>query len=209
MEVIVLTQSEYMDYEPKVVTRLFKEGLKTLHLRKPDYSTEQMKNFILEIPKEYRKRIVIHSHHELALRYKLKGIHLTEAHRKNKFKLKLKLFYYRLRKSNIHISTTYHSLKALAHSRTKYSYIILSPVFESISKKDYKPSFTMAHVKETLEKTRQKVVAVGGVDEDKINLLTEVGFYGVGLLGAIWNEQYPEQKFKQFLETCKLAERRY
>lgn len=209
MEVIVITQAEYLDYEAKTITKLFKEGLKILHLRKPDYSTDQMKKLIQDIPEQYRKRIVIHSHHELALKYKLKGIHLTEAHKKNRLKLKWKLFWYRFRRSDLHISTTYHDLRALKHSHHKYNYVILSPVFESISKKGHKPKFTLAKVRETLEKTQQKVIAVGGVNEDKVGLLRETGFYGLGLLGAIWQENHPEEKFRHFLETCREVERQY
>lgn len=202
MEVIVFTQPEYWDYEEKVVERFFRAGLQTLHIRKPEYSTEQMMAYIEKIPKKYRNRIVIHSHHELAIQYGLKGIHITEGHRKEKKWLDVKLFFYRILRPKMTMSTSFHSLGSFKKVKRKYSYVILSPVFDSISKKDHKPNFTLAKMEEMLRKTKYRVVGVGGIDEDKIQTAQQMGFYGVGLLGSIWKDENPEEKLKKFLDMC-------
>ncbi len=200
MEVLLFTQAEYWDYESKAIERFFKAGLKTLHIRKPDYSTEQMMEFIEKIPEKYRNRLVIHSHHELAIQYKLKGIHITEGHRKEKGMLNVKLFFYKILRPKLTISTSFHSLNSFKKAKRKYDYVILSPVFESISKKDHKPTYTLAKIQETLQNTNYKVVGVGGMDEDKIQTAKQMGFYAVGLLGGIWKDEFPEEKLKRILE---------
>ena len=200
MEIIVFTQPEYWDYEQKVIEHFFKAGLKTLHIRKPEYSTEQMMEYIEKIPKKYRDRLVIHSHHELAVQYGLKGIHITEGHRKEKKWLDIKLFFYRVFRPKLTISTSFHSLSSFRKVKRKYNYVILSPVFDSISKKDHKPTFPLSKIEETVSKTKYNVVAVGGIDENNLLTAQQMGFYGVGLLGSIWKDDYPEEKLKRILE---------
>ena len=77
MKLIVITSSRTIPDETTFVTKMFESGLMTLHLRKPRFSTNQLKEFLNEIPKHFHNRIVIHSHHKLALKYDLKGIHMT------------------------------------------------------------------------------------------------------------------------------------
>ena len=80
MKLVVITPSKDIPDEPTLVTKMFESGLKTLHLRKPKHSTNQMAEYIKEIPTHFHNRIVIHSHHNLALKFTLKGIHLSKNH---------------------------------------------------------------------------------------------------------------------------------
>ena len=202
MEIILFTQPDYWDYEQKVIERFFKAGLKILHIRKPEYSTEQMMEYIEKIPKKYRDRVVIHSHHELAVQYGLRGIHITEGHRKEKKLLSIKIFFYRVFRPKLTISTSFHSLHSFRKVKRKYDYVILSPVFDSISKKDHKPPFSLSNIQDTLAKTQYKVVGVGGMDEDKIQTAKQMGFYAVGVLGSIWKDDNPEEKLKRIMELA-------
>jgi thiamine-phosphate pyrophosphorylase len=203
LEIIVFTQPDYWDYETKVIEKFFKAGLMTLHIRKPEYSTEQMMEYIESVPHKYRNRLVIHSHHELAIQYGLKGIHITEGHRKEKRWLNIKIFIYRLLRPKLTLSTSFHSLNSFKKVKRKYSYVILSPVFESISKKDHKPTVSLAKIEETLRKTKYRVVAVGGLDESNVTTANQMGFYGAGLLGSIWKDDHPEEKFNRIMDLCK------
>src|SRR5687768_11001782 len=83
MKLIVITSDEDVPNEHEKLVELFEAGMKNLHIRKPKYSLSKMSKYINRIPKEYHGKIIIHSHHILALRFKLKGIHFTENHRKN------------------------------------------------------------------------------------------------------------------------------
>lgn len=80
MKLFVITSSKEVPDETSLITKMFECGLTNLHLRKPKFSTNQMSDYIKEIPEHFHKYIVIHSHHQLALKYNLKGIHLTSTH---------------------------------------------------------------------------------------------------------------------------------
>jgi thiamine-phosphate pyrophosphorylase len=163
---------------------------------------KELEAFLLKVPKKYRKRIVLHSYHGLALKHGLKGIHLTEDKRKLALMATLRFVLFRILRPGIHISASFHRLKEIKKERRPYTYVFLSPVFESISKQDYKPTYNMATIYEGLQETSQKVVALGGVDDTKITLCKEGGFYGIALLGYIWQAADPVETLKNMLELC-------
>lgn len=85
----------------------------------------------------------------------------------------------------------------------------LSPIFDSITKEGYKSNFSermhrfiqlkpelMAAIK------GKKIIALGGVDEDKIDLLRRVGFAGAAVCGAIWSNANPMSKFLRIRDIC-------
>src|SRR4051812_23918133 len=80
MKLFLITPSTDVPDEQGLVTKMFESGLTTLHLRKPKHSTHQLTEYIKEIPSHFHNRIVIHSHHKLALKFHLKGIHLSSTH---------------------------------------------------------------------------------------------------------------------------------
>jgi thiamine-phosphate pyrophosphorylase len=43
----------------------------------------------------------------------------------------------------------------------------------------------------------KQVIALGGIDEDKIEICRALGFSGVAVLGAIWNSTNAVEKFKK------------
>ena len=96
---------------------------------------------------------------------------------------------------------SFHSLKEIEEYQGKYNYALLSPIFDSISKIGYKSNFDLQEVKSFLQR-RRNIIALGGVDEDKIETVRELGFAGVALLGAIWQSENPIEKFKRILRSC-------
>ena len=86
MKLIVISSSSSLENEAKVITNLFEAGLETFHLRKHKQSTKNTKELLKDIPAHFHNRIIIHSHHKLAYKFNLKGIHLTKTHIKQKFK---------------------------------------------------------------------------------------------------------------------------
>src|SRR6478735_4343665 len=86
MKLVVITPTKDVPDEQSLVTKMFESGLTTLHLRKPKYSTNQMREYIEQIPESFHNRIVIHSHHKLVFKFNLKGIHLSHIHFSKKWK---------------------------------------------------------------------------------------------------------------------------
>lgn len=103
-----------------------------------------------------------------------------------------------------HCFPKFHSLLELNNYRPEKrdKYVFVSPVFNSISKNGYNSSFDLAELKISLKQFHDKknndapqVIALGGMDEDKIGIARKIGFDGIALLGAVWHSHDPIEKF--------------
>jgi thiamine-phosphate pyrophosphorylase len=104
----------------------------------------------------------------------------------------------------------FHSLKEMEDYKGKDEYAFLSPVFDSISKPGYKSPFSdrmnrfLKFKPELMTAIKGKnIIALGGIDEDKISMARKIGFAGVAVLGAIWNSKDPVQKFIKIKAKCQ------
>jgi len=200
-KLIVFTVPEFFCDEEKIISKLFENGLETLHLRKPNFSIENLKNFIEKIPKEFHNRIIIHNNFELLEEFDLKGIHLTEKDKNNFENLEQKYndiqFFF-----NKIISTVCHSISEISEQKTHYKYIFLSPIFDSISKQNYYSKFSTVELLSAKNKNiiDEKIIALGGIDLKNIKTVYGFNFGGVGILGSLWNfSNDSEAILKQFL----------
>ncbi len=202
LSVLSNSNSDDISQEIEVINSLFENGLETLHLRKKKFSAKEMTNFIDAIPQKYWNRIVIHSHYKYALKYNLKGIHLNSKRRK-KIKYILRFYYYKLRKPNLHISTSFSNLSNLYEEGSKFNYVFLSPVFDSISKSGYQGAFNHHNLAIALAKTNQNVLALGGVQLENVEKIKALGFKGMVLSGIIWQSENKVEIFKEICNKCK------
>ena len=176
MKLILITPPTCFVEEDKIITALFEEGLDILHLRKPDTAPMYAERLLTLIPEQYHKRIVVHENFYLKEEYKLKGIHLNS------------------RNPNVpdnykgHISKSCHSFEEVKESKKKCDYVFLSPVFDSITKKDYHSNYTPEEIKKAHKAgiIDKKVIALGGIDEDNIRQVKDYGFGGAAIMGALW-----------------------
>ncbi|HIA37536.1 MAG TPA: thiamine phosphate synthase [Flavobacteriales bacterium] len=205
MKVIVLSTSKKYDDEEQIVSEMFKQGLQYFHLRKPNFSKSAMMNYLDAIPKKYHNRIVLHSKHSLAKTYNVKGIHLTKKHRQRVLRTWWQIKQIKSNKPNLIITTSFHSLETITGNKNNYNYVFLSPVFDSISKKNYQGKFNDSNLKLVLDNLKTKVIALGGVDITTIKEVQEMGFDGMGFLGGIWKSTNP---LAQFINVKKECERR-
>lgn len=184
--IIVISNPEPLRDEHEIIRQLFDEGLEIFHLRKKEYTGYEMKLFIENIPKKYFKKIVLHSHYHLAEEYNLKGIHVPHTFNGETF-------------GGI-VSISFHTTDEIQKTNIPFDYGFLSPIFNSISKKRYKSSFDLNNIKQFMENRNEKIVALGGIDEDKIETVKGLGFSGIALLGAVWYSENPAGKYKRIKE---------
>ncbi|MBI4946560.1 MAG: thiamine phosphate synthase [Bacteroidetes bacterium] len=203
MKLILISPSKPKDSEIPLLLHMFEEGLPTYHLRKTKFSTRELKQFISDIPQKYHERIVLHTHHELAIKFHLKGIYITRSHKKNKVRLWLKKKWFKFRNNKIQITTTFRYAGKLYEKNLRYNYVFISPVFDSPSGKS-QAGFTENNLRPFLQKTKYKVIARGGVSIDKIQKAHEMGFAGMAFDTAIWKTENPLQEFLKVKE--KFAE---
>lgn len=203
MKLILISPSSKLDMEIPFIIKMFEAGLPTYHLRKVKYSTLQLNEFISNIPPKFHNRIVIHSHHKLALKYKLKGIYVSRSHKKNQLRLWLRLNWIKLRKKSLEVSSSYRSIEAIYHINHKYNYIFLSPAFDSNSG-NVQASFSHSNLKNSLKGIENPIIARGGVSADNLDKANELGFAGVALYSAIWKSEEPVREFIKVIEKFKV-----
>lgn len=184
--IILISNPEPVNDEHEIILQLFNEGLEVFHLRKKGFQESEMKAFIENIPEKYRKRIVLHSHYHLVGEYGLKGIHVPAV--------------YAGKIPAGTLSVSFHSPEEILKSELPFDYGFLSPVFDSISKEGYKSRFKPDELRLFLQDRKEKIIALGGMDEDKIETVQYLGFSGIALLGAIWQNENPVGKFKRIRE---------
>jgi len=202
MKLAVVTHPSNLDNEHQILERMIRHGLKYLHVRKPKFTRDQMIDYLNGFSDESLEKIIIHSHHSLALSMNLKGIHLTEKHRDNSFGVWKKFNLFRIRHRNMYITTSLHKLKEINQSVERYNYVFFSPVFESISKEDHSPSYSLASIYDALHHTKVKVFALGGVDDTQLTKCYDARFKGVALSGYLWNAEDPVKNFDRVKELC-------
>jgi thiamine-phosphate pyrophosphorylase len=204
MKIIVITSNRRDEKEPEIVNSFFANGLETLHLRKPRLSTRELSEYIEKIPAHFHKKIVIHSHHKLAGKYNLKGIHFTKSHlhhpRKTWFRMKMLGL-----KRNINtltLSSSHSKLSTLYDvGEFNYDYVFLSPIFDSLTGK-FQSGFYEEGIKAAIAKTGKKIIARGGVDFSKVEKINELGFEGMALYSALWEKADPLEEYIKVLKRC-------
>lgn len=191
MKLLVITPSTSIEHELTQTISLLENGLQTLHVRKPKFTTKQVREYIETIPPQFHKNLVIHSHHELAIEYNLKGIHYTKSHLKDNFKNWW-------RQKRIKISQKHFS-KSCSHTRLaslydehkyEFDYVFLSPIFDSLSGK-YQSGFYEEGIKAAIQKSGKKIIARGGIEIQRIEKINELGFYGMALFSCLWKKENP------------------
>lgn len=189
-----MTPHTTKEKEIDTIIQLFEHGLSTLHLNKPEMSTRRMKEYIQNIPDAFHNRIIIHSHHHLAFKFNLKGVHFTSEHLHRTFKnwcffKKEKLF----RKKLIHTRTYRKFSDVFNQEKYPFDYYLLKDVFNPITK-DFNAGYHPSRIAEIM-KTNKKLVARGGIDITTALKAKEFKFYGIALYSFIWKNKNPIQKF--------------
>lgn len=176
--IIVLTQPFFFSSEAEKIVGMLQNGIADIiHIRKPQSTIAEMQQLIEQLPHSVYDKIVLHDHHSLALKYNLRGVHLNSRNPQPPANF------------SGTISISCHSINELEEQKRRpFTYLSLSPIFDSISKKDYKSAFT----EHEIEKARQqgiidyRVMALGGVTFDKVEKVKQMGFGGAMILGDAW-----------------------
>lgn len=203
MKLIVITPSTDVPDEQNLVTKMFESGLTTLHLRKPKYSTNQMAEYIREIPAHFHNRIVIHSHHKLALKFRLKGIHLSSTHLTKNWKyffvrLRLKLRFDRTSKSR-----SYSRLQQIYKKEEQdFDYYLIGTMYNNMTGEFYS-GFYEDGITAALRNSGKKLVARGGTSPAVIAKTAKYGFYGIAFNSYLWNADLPYGNFMKILEEFR------
>ena len=204
MEIVLITSSKRDEQEPELITKLFEAGLTTLHLRKPNFSTRQLSEYIEDIPVVFHNRIIIHSHHDLVFKYDLKGIHFTNVHLERKFRKWWFLRRLKASNKNIIFTRSYHKLSEVYNNEElDFSYYLIGTMFNNLTNEFYS-GFYEQGVNAAIKTAKKDFVARGGINEITIEKAYKHGFKGVGLNSQIWKADNPFNRFLEILDSCKV-----
>jgi thiamine-phosphate pyrophosphorylase len=193
---IVITNPIPTANEIDTIHALFENGLELLHIRKPDFSAAEMRSFVSEIKSDLKEQLVLHSHHHLASAFGINRIHFSESERKKTASLFGKFSFETYRTKGFHLSTSVHSMEDFNLLNDTFDYAFLSPIFPSISKKDYSSKTDWFEVIKNRTNYVAKLIALGGIESKNIEVALKNDFDNVALLGTIWNQNNPIKNFK-------------
>lgn len=180
---IVITLPYFFDGEAEQIVQLLHSSVDLIHIRKPKSKAEELERLIMSIPSEYYPRLVLHDHHELAMKYHLHGVHLNGRNPQPPMGWEGS------------VSKSCHSLEEVKEWKGKCDYVSLSPIFDSISKQGYHAAFSSTEIEEASRQgiIDKKVLALGGVTFNKIDDVLRMGFGGGMILGDAWkNVSHPQ-----------------
>ncbi|MFW5754613.1 MAG: thiamine phosphate synthase [Marinilabiliaceae bacterium] len=197
MDIVLISVPGFFEGEERIVSALLGRFEITFHLRKPGASCQEYRSFLHNIPDTLHRKIMLHGAYPLSEQFNLSGLHFSTGNRD-------------LAKSypGIVKSTSVHSVQESKQLDGQFHYQFLSPVFPSISKKGYTGNLDMDEVREFLQQPRKsRVIALGGVDRNKVSTLQNMGFDGVALLGAVWGENPRDGNAveQRLADICALA----
>lgn len=189
--IIVVTAEQDIDNELQSINNLLDAGLELLHVRKYNFSDDDMYQFIYGIAPQYRNRLVTHSHHHLAEELNINRLHFNEQDRKaNKQDQYSKTI---VRSTSVHSITDFNQLD------NQWSYALLSPMFSSISKPAHGKDYTVKNELKLRNNQHVQLIGLAGIHSENLGLVYDAGVDGVALVGTIWNDKQPLVSFKNCL----------
>lgn len=187
--VIVITEAESpltAEQEAgRIATLLISGAADRVHLRCPDDRARICRLMEL-LPRSLRERLTVHHFPDVARKYGV-AYHLRDGEEAP---------------GDLRVSRSLHRLGA---DSAGCDYTFLSPVYPSVSKPGYLPSFTLAEASRNLPGGR--VIALGGVTPRRFPQLAAAGFSGAALLGYVWRQAADDAAFAGMIEELKRMRR--
>jgi thiamine-phosphate pyrophosphorylase len=203
MKLFVITPSADVPDEQMHITKMFESGLTTLHLRKPKYSTNQMVDYLSEIPQHFHNRIVIHSHHQLALKFNLKGIHLSKTHLSKHWQYFFVRLRLKLRFSKTSKSRSYSRLQQIySVEEEKFDYYLIGTMYHSMTG-DLYSGFYEEGIVAAIKNSKKNLIARGGTTPKLVAKTHKYGFSGIAFNSYIWEGDTPYENFLKILDEYK------
>lgn len=182
---IIITAERAKANEIELIRKMARFPI-SIHVRKPFFGEKDLMKWLSQFDENQHQKMMLHTGHKLIEQFNLKGLHFKENHLKDENLNHLVEKYHARGKK---LSASFHSQNE-AESQTQFDYVLLSPVFDSVSKKNYKGKIFQ------LNNPRKPIIALGGITQQNIEKAKIKGFSGVAVLGSIWQCSSPLVAFK-------------
>ncbi|MCD8310765.1 MAG: thiamine phosphate synthase [Prevotellaceae bacterium] len=174
---VIITAPGVVADEARRVACFLDEGkCDYVHIRKPSWGRDAVEALIQSIPKEWHRCLVLHDRFELATAYGLHGVHVNSRNPVPPVGF------------TGSVSRSLHSIEEVARWKAHYTFVSLSPLFDSISKQGYRAAFTPDELAAAKAAgiIDEKVFALGGITFQRLPVVQSMGFGGAMLLGDAW-----------------------
>ncbi|WPQ64125.1 thiamine phosphate synthase [Chitinophaga sancti] len=188
----IITHTGKINHEPTLWLQLLQAGADSILVRKPGWQEADYEMLLLEANPSCYPHLIIADHPALCERYGLLGIHFGEAIRGSVSQEEL----LRFQQLGCMLSTSIHSVMTLQVVSNIWNQVLISPVFDSISKTGYKAAFD-TNFRLDKDGYAGNVLALGGINQHTADKARHMLFDGIALHGAIW--QHPERAVRNFI----------
>ncbi len=185
-KLIAITLPDYVPDDANKIRHLLDAGFDRVHIRKPEWTAEQVSSLLDEIGPDYHEKITLHQTPELISErgYRV-GFQLNSRHGLAPA-------------GSVVVSKSCHSVEEAtdASGDPRIAYQTLSPIYDSISKEGYVSAFNP----EDLSDLPPNTIALGGVTPKHFENLRSLGFAGAAMLGYVWKclENEPQSVSESF-----------
>ena len=196
--IIVITEPFWWKGEVEAIRVLLQLGITYLHVRKPQATESEMRNFLSLFSTDERERMVLHDFFDLAHECGCGGIHHNSRNQTIPSGWEGRL------------SRSCHNFLELKSYKSAYDYLFLSPIFDSISKQGYSRAFTTDELAKACQEgiIDETVYALGGITKERLVEVFSWGFGGAVFLGDIWSRMdtpYIVSYVQSVIKTAQLA----
>ncbi|MGK0390945.1 MAG: thiamine-phosphate pyrophosphorylase [Maribacter sp.] len=210
MKLILITPPYSHPNEIEILSMAYELGVDRIHIRKPTIDEKTLRTYLDKLGEKIMARASLHYYENLMKDYSFSGFHFSS----NNWKEILDEENEFINDDNILLSSSFHHPNEIQTKGNGLDYAFCSPVFPSISKEGYLPSFewdvgaiaidiqgmTQSH---PLNTPKLELYALGGITSQKVAACKVRGFQGVAVLGAIWNQKTMKEAINELEAILK------
>jgi thiamine-phosphate pyrophosphorylase len=195
---IIYTPEQDQISEIEKIVSMFEMGADYLYLRKPEKDISYWYAYIEQFPYGWESKMIT-SEFKLLHDLKLGGFHFNREMLQNVSEKDLIENLKMLKDSSIKSSVTAHDLSELNKYDGQFDIVLISPLFDSISKKEYHGNWDFEKLKIFIENRTPLstlLIGQGGIVDKNVMEVQSLGLDGYALLGYLWNSS--EDVIKNF-----------
>lgn len=195
---IVITPEAVMADEARVLTSILEldDNLR-VHLRHPQAGDADISAIVDGIPRVLWSRISIHGHKAVAAAHIGVGVHLSSAALAESGALP---------PCSV-LSGSCHTAAEVVTASAALSYVTLSPVFDSISKRGYAAAVNPYDPAVRLCLSARSIIALGGMTPERIADVAAAGFAGAAFLGYVWEDGDALERCRRIVAAARSVSR--
>ena len=173
MKKIIYTPEEEVSTEIEKIVSMFELGADFLYLRKPNKDISYWYAYVEQFPYGKESKMIT-SDFKLLHDLKLGGFHFKREMLKSLSEKDLSENLRMLKESNFISSGTAHDLSELKKMDGQFDIILISPLFDSISKKEYLGNWDLDNLKTFTDKRTSKtslLIGQSGINNQNISII--------------------------------------